>query len=232
MQDLRKASNQRRVELKSKYDAKLRHLEKERKRELQERNSRIPEELKEYGECTVFNSEEFAKIEKEKSDVIALGGLELDEEEKDVLRLNPKFAAMKKLVREECERNTEIGLMKIRFEAKKREKYKLENDVEYEGVDGKKRRLDCENYDEENEDLDDAIERQVYDPVNKVFNYSKKRTTDLQENGQVFLPKAVNAKVESELALIRNVILEEFDKYKEEIEKQNENMNRKKEREE
>ena len=72
--------------------------------------------------------------------------------------------------------------MKIRLEVKKREKYKLEHDVEIEDAEGKKRKIDCEEYDEEKEDLDDALERQVYDPVSKTFDYSKKRTTDLQEN--------------------------------------------------
>ena len=219
MQDLRKANNARRIELKNKYNAKLRHLEENRRREVEEKRDRIPNELKEYEDCNVFDREKFEKIEKDKFDVVTLGGLELDEEEKEVLRLNPKFAALKKLDKEECERDVEVGLMKIRLEVKRREKYKLENDVEYTDADGKKRKIDCEEFDEEKEDLDDALERQVYDPVTKTFDYSRKRTTDLPENGQVYLPKAVNAKVESEMSIIRNIILEEFETYKEEIDK-------------
>ena len=53
------------------------------------------------------------------------------------------------------------------------------------------------------------------------------RCTDLKENAQVFLPKAVDAKTESELNIIRNIILEEFDRYKKEIENRNENIKRK-----
>ena len=232
MQDLRKAKYARRIELKNKYNAKLRHLEENRRREVEEKRDRIPNELKEYEDCNVFDREKFEKIEKDKFDVVTLGGLELDEEEKEVLRLNPKFAALKKLDKEECERDVEVGLMKIRLEVKRREKYKLENDVEYTDADGKKRKIDCEEFDEEKEDLDDALERQVYDPVTKTFDYSRKRTTDLPENGQVYLPKAVNAKVESEMSIIRNIILEEFEKYKEEIDKQNENIEKKKEKDE
>ena len=44
-----------------------------------------------------------------------------------------------------------------------------------------------ENYDEEREDLIDAI--------SKVFNCSKNRTTDLQENGEVYLQKQLMRKL-------------------------------------
>ena len=88
---------------------------------------------------------------------------------------------LRKLERDNCENDAEIGLMKIRYDVRKKEKRKLETDVEYEGANGKKRKIDCETY-EEKDEIEDAIERQVYDPVKKVFDYSKKRTTDLQEN--------------------------------------------------
>ena len=46
---------------------------------------------------------------------------------------------------------------------------------------------------EEKEELEiqEAKRRQIYDPEGKIFNYNKKRVTDLRENARVTLPKAV-----------------------------------------
>jgi len=57
----------------------------------------------------------------------------------------------------------------------------------------------------------------VFGPIGKTFDYAKKRVTDLDENSKVWLPKATDEKVESELGMIRGIIMEEFDKYKREV---------------
>ena len=43
---------------------------------------------------------------------------------------------------------------------------------------------------------------------------SKKRVTDLQECAEVVLPKPRNEKVECEMEIIRNIIMEEFEAQK------------------
>ena len=75
--------------------------------------------------------------------------------------------------------------------------------------------------------LEDAKERQIYDPIDKIFDHSKKRVTDLQECAEVYLPKPVDEKYECEMEIIRNVILEEFNSYKEKIERNIERNNKK-----
>ena len=76
------------------------------------------------------------------------------------------------------------------------------------------------NVDEtENEfELAEARERQVFDPVKKVFDYTKKH----QENTKVYLPKQAGEIEESELEMIRNLLLEEYKTYKEELLKRKE----------
>ena len=38
---------------------------------------------------------------------------------------------------------------------------------------------------EKEREIQEAKERQIFDPVNKVFNYSKRRVTDMKENSKV-----------------------------------------------
>ena len=75
---------------------------------------------------------------------------------------------------------------------------------------------------EEEETLKDAKSRQIYDPINKVFNYSKRRVTDLPENNRVKLPKEVEPKIENEIGMIKEIVMKEFLKYKNELEKEEE----------
>ena len=149
-------------------------------KELEERKENEYKEFEEYKECKIFDETKFKEVKQKEIEVVMLGDVSLDEEEKEIMKLNPKFSVLKKLEKEEIENDIEIGLMKARYEVEKRKKYKIETDVEYESYGNKKIKLEVDNYDEEKEDLNDAIERQVYDPLTKVFDYSRKRTTDLK----------------------------------------------------
>ena len=65
----------------------------------------------------------------------------------------------------------------------------------------------------------DAKTRQIFDPLTREFNYSKRRVKDLQENNYVHLPKAVSGQIEGELSMISQIIMKEFNDYKRETEK-------------
>ena len=60
--------------------------------------------------------------------------------------------------------------------------------------------------------------RQVYNPFEKSVDYGNRRVTNLPEFSEVILPKPVDQKLESEMSLIREIIMREFEKYKGEIE--------------
>ena len=70
----------------------------------------------------------------------------------------------------------------------------------------------------EEEVICEARNRQIYDPVTKVFNYSKRRVTDLPENNRVTLPKETTPKIENELGMLREIVMREFHKLKGELE--------------
>ena len=69
-----------------------------------------------------------------------IGEIELDEEERSILKMKPKFAVMKRLKEDEIETEIEIGFSKIRYEVGKRKLDKLEEGIESEMMDGKKRK--------------------------------------------------------------------------------------------
>ena len=62
----------------------------------------------------------------------------------------------------------------------------------------------------------DAEGRQVYDVINKTFDYTKKRATDLRENADVKLPQPSDPATESSINVLKRRILEIFREYKKE----------------
>ena len=148
-----------------------------------------------------------------------IGDVELDEDERSILKMNPKFAVMKRIRLEDIETEIEIGFSKIRYEIAKRKTEKLEEGIEFESLDGKKRKIEA-GYDNSKESIvEEARLRQVYDPIGKTFDYSKKRVTDLQECAEIILPKPGDDRIECELEMIRDIMIDEFNSYKTKIEK-------------
>ena len=94
-----------------------------------------------------------------------------------------------------------------------------------EGNSAKKIKIDndaTENIEKEKEKekkdiIDDARERQVFNPLNREFDYSKRRVTDLSENNKVYLPKLCDVKEESEIEMMRGIIMGEYREYKRNI---------------
>ena len=64
----------------------------------------------------------------------------------------------------------------------------------------------------------EAKERQIFDLVNKVFDFSLKRVTDMKENSKIYFPKPQKANKEGELEMVREVLMGEFRIYKREKE--------------
>ena len=225
MRKLRKEIEVKRKELKEKYFNKTNHLYGIRKREEEKKNmnKEIPEEIREFESCKVFSEERMKEMIKMKVENMTIGKVELDEDEKAALSLHPNFAILKYLDEEENERDIELGLAKIRYEVRNREERKKVGNIEYEGFRNKKIKIeeDTNKETEEKNKIEDAKERQVYNPIEKTFDFSKRRVTDIKENSKVYLPKPVNAKIEGEMEMIRNILMKEFRTYKEEIDEKN-----------
>ena len=129
------------------------------------------------------------------------------------------FAVLQKLCSEKLLREIEIGFTKIKYEIERRKKQKIEEEIEREGLDEKKSKVDTNVNSKENL-IEEAKERQFYDPIEKIFDHSKKRVTDLQECSMVYLTKVKDERSECEMEIIGNIMIEEFEAYKRKLEKE------------
>ena len=110
--------------------------------------------------------------------------------------------------------DNEMCWAKVRYQKRKEDLVKEYNE-DTEEANIKRMRLNSE----EIEDLEkmerlDAEARRVYDPIEKVFDHSRKRVTDLAENSKVSLPKPCDPLTESSIELMRQKVMETFRKYK------------------
>ena len=152
-----------------------------------------------------------------------IGNIKIDDDERAVLNLSPKFAVMKKLELIDMEQDSELGLAKLRYEIMRimrRIKDEEEEETNY-GIKKQRKRMRIEEREREEEEeiLNDAKSRQIFDPMTRRFNYAKRRVTDLSENKSVVLPKGVDDKLESEMGILKELIIGEFKRYKRETEK-------------
>ena len=88
----------RRLE-RQKYETKADHLKYIREKKETEKSEKCPEELDEYRDIKVLKRELIEKIEKEFPLAKTIGKVELDEDEKAILRLPSKFAVRRRLYR-------------------------------------------------------------------------------------------------------------------------------------
>ena len=223
---LRREIRKRRMELREKYNRKIEHLTEVRKKEIEyKKREGVPKELEFYRECLIFDGERLKEREIREQEVTCIGEVDLDADEKAILRLNPNFAVMKCLDEEEIERDVELAHAKLRYELRRvKEEKELE---EYEYGDERKMKQQKKNIEKEifkerdKEDLQEARSRMIFDPTKKVFDYANRRVTDLKENTRITLPKAGSPKEEAELEMMRKIVIEEFNKYKKEVEETN-----------
>ena len=90
----------------------------------------VPSGLEKYSRCKIFSGEEMRKIRKEEISHELIGEIKIDEDEKAILDLNPKFAVMKRINNIEMCEDKELCLAKLRYEAHKRENLRREMEKE------------------------------------------------------------------------------------------------------
>ena len=152
-------------------------------------------------------------MRKAKVNKLTIGEVAIDDDEIAALSLHPNFAILKCLDEVEHERDIELGLTKLRMEARNRQEREKIGSVEYEVSDGKRIKLDAEIQSREKErEIREAKERQIYNPLEKIFDFGKRRVTDIKENSKVHLPKPLKAIEEGELEMIREILMVEYKK--------------------
>ena len=146
MRKLRKFSKRKKKELREKNTKKLEHLiEKQKQREEKTRlwkteNNRtddITTEIENIKTTSAFIETRFDKIEKQETEPCTVGEVELNENEKELMKMHPKFAVRTDIDREQFELDIECGFTKLRWEIGKEE----ENEKEKEQKEVDRKRL-------------------------------------------------------------------------------------------
>jgi hypothetical protein len=99
-----------------KYKYKLYHLENKYREDQESKLDKIPPGLEEFASLSIFDKNKFSRIETESYDVTTVGDINLDDEEKAILRLHPKFSLNQDLQKGNLEFEQELSYAKVRME--------------------------------------------------------------------------------------------------------------------
>ena len=144
------------ADYKEKYDKKLKKIGVKKHIEEEAKLEKVPEKLEAFKFAKIFKKSKFEEIEVQNYEITVVGEIDFSEEEKQVLRLHPKFALLQNLDMEEMEWDLELGFAKLRYQLSKEEGEKLGND----GIEGEEEEIN----EEEAEKLEEveARARQIY----------------------------------------------------------------------
>ena len=136
----------------------------------------------------------------------------LSDDERNLLKLGPKFCVLARLCDEEFEVELEQALMKVRWDMlgeEKKNKNKNLGDVAIEAIQDDDEKEECREY----EEVLDAKTRMVYNVEKNVLDYGKRRTTDVKKNARVIFPRTGSFQVEAKFELIRIEAMQVFEEY-------------------
>ena len=179
------------------YENKLEHLRLKFRKTEAEKLDKIPKEMEEYFELSIFDREKFDRLEASSYEVTCVGDVTLSNEEKSVLKLHPKFSIIETLQENTIEFEQELSYAKLRITINK----EIQENEELESND------DPSKTPEEEEAAleDEARSRLTFDPQTKVYNDRKRRVTDLEECSRVTLPKPLPTKHETLIEMRRSI---------------------------
>ena len=126
--------------------------------------------------------------------ISAYGNIELSENEREVLKLPPKFTTFERLSKINIQAQLEAMNAKIRWELRNRERR-----------EGRPWSLEQE--------WEDVQAKTVYNEADGIMDFSKLRVTDAPFNRRVGVPKAMNENIETVLANLKLEATEVFEKF-------------------
>ena len=180
-------------EIAEKHDDKIGHIKN--KYEGAKNAPELPTDLARYKDLDIFSEIQSDELDDKKQDLedteveITVVGTTIDKDEHSFLKLPPKYSVLKTLNIEDFETAYEVCAAKVRYDRRKEEEEKCDEEVEIS--------------EEEKEKLEEieAMSRVVYDPLSLNVNLANKRVTDLKENCKVYLPKPLSSEEEAQLAI-------------------------------
>ena len=123
---LRSQATVKRKEMKKTFEEKISHLRKKYRETEDEKIRKIPIELEEYDELSIFDPGKFNDIKTESYEVKTIGEVDLNENERKILQLHPKFSVLGKLENGGIEFEQEVAKAKLRIQLRKEEEERLE----------------------------------------------------------------------------------------------------------
>ena len=98
---------------------KINHLRSKYRNEEEDEGIEIPEEIEEFSELSIFNKEKFERIVTPENEIKTKEDVELNEEEKSILKLHTKFALLETLKKGGLDAEQEASIAKLRMETNK-----------------------------------------------------------------------------------------------------------------
>ena len=195
--DLNKIARDEKNKVTEKYNKKLAHIRKKQKKEDEHEEDTVPEDMSEYAELIVFKKSKYEELEIPEQEIKVIGDVSLSTEEKQLLKLHPKFSVMEGLKPGGLEAAQEASLAKLRMEKENKNKYQ-----DYTEEERKE--------DEESE----AFNRMIFNPKEKIFDNRKRRVTDLKQCSRITLPKPLSTDEESRLEVRKRTNKELYEQYR------------------
>ena len=198
IEELQEEAEKLRIEIQEKNLKKTDHLS----RKFLPDQKKLPASLVRYERCSVFTGEESGESLSSPDLPLVYGELNLDEDERAALILDPKFALFDKLYEENFETEMEMCFAKMRW-----------NQFDKCDDDDDEKEEDISEAEQEKNDLMEAQSRQAFDSESKCFDMRNLRATDVKLNTFVVLPEPQSVKYEAGLELRRDKYLSEFRNY-------------------
>ena len=209
--------------LRKKYTKKCQFLVRKYGNRDDEKYGMDDKEMRRYKDAEIFNDPCDMVADKLRGPVIVCGDgedkISLNEDEMRFLALGPKFCMYNKLCEVGFEESIEEGIVKLKWdwmgeEMDNRKKPKSLSDMAISvALDELMTEEEKEEMRQE-EEINEAKMRMVYDVGEKTITYTKKRVTDFKGNARVILPKkSKNFDREATLEMLRVELMSEFKKY-------------------
>ena len=149
-----------------KYKQKVEHLRRKFRESEQDKIKKLPKGLEDFAKLRVFDQEMFDKIVAESYEILVIGDLVFDEDEKNAMKLPPKFSIVEDLVKGGLDFDQEAAFAKLRMEIQR----EIDEDLQEEDEAETKAEPSLGEEEEETElnmkaEEEMAKSRQVYDPL-------------------------------------------------------------------
>ena len=197
IKDLVTESEKKRSSIQKKNAEKTKHLSEK----FQPNNQTLPDLLSRFETASIFTDAEIENLP-HNSEPLIYGDLSLDEDERQAMMIDPKFAVFDALDEEDFETEVEMCCAKMRW-----------NNFDEEEDPDLDEKVEISEEEQERLDTIEAKQRQVYDSDAKLFDMRNLKATDVKQNTFVYLPENQGVKYEAQLEVRRNEYLKIFRQY-------------------